>query len=261
MLRNPLNPGAWLTTKAQHSIRREVSLGLMWARIYSRHSVSLAKLYSTVLQNADLGRIDRLRDEMKPLLDREPLGAAKYTDYGYWLPWNAVRVGALSLQKSRRLEILDIGCGPGYFIAAARACGHECYGVDAPFDAMSEVEKRVYGEITTALSCNTFISHLSIERFAPMSVPHRNLDVITAFAICFNRHRQEDEWGLPEWRFFVEDSMSHLGNGGLLHLELNANLERYHSLKFYDSETREFFDSVGTVRGGIVNIHNEKLAE
>jgi len=195
---------------------------------------------------------------MRPSLDLEPAGAAKYADYRYWILSNVTKAGALSLHKSRPLQILDVGCGPGYFIAAARACGHDCRGVDAPPNAMSDVERRVYGEITGALSCDALVSHLSVERFVPMSLPGRSFDMITAFAICFNRHRQKDEWGVPEWRFFVDDCIRNLREGGLLHLELNANPERYRALKFYDSESQAFFRSIGTVRGGVVRIRNSE---
>ena len=52
-------------------------------------------------------------------------------------------------------------------------------------------------------------------------------DLITAFWICFNRHRQPDEWGAAEWRYFVEDAIACLRPGGRLVLDLNENAARY----------------------------------
>jgi SAM-dependent methyltransferase len=195
---------------------------------------------------------------MAPVLDRDPACAAKYADYGFWIPFNVARVGSLSLHSSPPLRILDIGCGPGYFLAAAQACGHQCYGIDAPVNILSEVENRVYSEMLAALACDRYVSPLLIERFVPMSLPYRDLDAITAFWICFNRHRQPDEWGVSEWRFFVDDAVSHLRMGGFLHLELNPHPERYRSLDWYDEEILDFFHSVGTVQRGVVRIVKRK---
>jgi hypothetical protein len=112
-----------------------------------------------------------------------------------------------------------------------------------------------------ALACDRYVSPLLIERFVPVSLPYRDLDAITAFWICFNRHRQVDEWGVSEWRFFVGDAVSHLRMGGFLHLELNSHPERYGSLDWYDEETLDFFHSVGTIRRGVVRIVKGKSQE
>ena len=195
---------------------------------------------------------------MAGALERDPTCAAKYTDYTFWMPFNVARIGGLSLHKTPPLRMLDIGCGPGYFLAAARACGHECYGIDAPPSILSDVEKRVYSELLGALGCDAQVSPLLIERYVAMNLPLRDLDLITAFWICFNRHCQPDEWGVAEWQFFVADALSHLRDGGTLHLELNANPDRYGPRQWYDDETLKFFRSVGTVDGGIVRILNRR---
>jgi SAM-dependent methyltransferase len=233
----------------------------IWARIGRYGSGRLWRLPSRICKNADLARIETLAYEMVSVLEREPTCAAKYTDYAFWIPFNVARVGALSLHTAAPLRILDIGCGPGYFLAAARACGHQCYGIDAPASILSEVENRVYSEMLPALGCDRYVSPLLIERFVPTPLPYCDLDAITAFWICFNRHRQADEWGVSEWRFFVDDAMSYLRIGGFLHLELNSHPERYGSLDFYDEETLGFFRSVGTVQGGAVRIVKGKSQE
>ena len=243
------------------SASRPLQIAKVWARIGQYGSVKLCRLPSQICENADLPRIERLAREMAPVLERDPACAAKYADYGYWIPFNVARIGALSLHTSTALRILDIGCGPGYFLAAAQACGHQCYGIDAPTNILSEVENRVYSETLAALGCDRYVSPVLIERFVPMSLPYRDLDAITAFWICFNRHRQLDEWGVSEWRFFVDDAVSHLRIGGFLHLELNSHPERYGSLDWYDNETLDFFRSVGTIQGGVVRIVKGKSQE
>jgi SAM-dependent methyltransferase len=237
------------------SFNRTLQITRQWARVYQYRSLKLGGLAAQVRANADLKRIQQLGREMAGALEREPTCAAKYTDYTFWIPFNVARIGKLSLHKTPPLRILDIGCGPGYFLAAARACGHECYGIDAPPSILSDVEKRVYSELLGALGCDAQVSPLLIERYLAMNLP-RELDLITAFWICFNRHCQPDEWGVAEWQFFVADALSHLRGGGTLHLELNANPGRYGSRQWYDEETLKFFRSVGTVDGGVVRIVN-----
>ncbi len=238
------------------SLNRTLQITRLWARVYQYRSLKLGGLAARIRANADLKRIQRLGREMASVLEHDPTCAAKYTDYTFWIPFNVARIGGLSLHKAPPLRMLDIGCGPGYFLAAARACGHQCHGIDAPPSILSDVEKRVYSELLAALDCTAQVSPLLIERYVAMDLPLRKLDLITAFWICFNRHCQPDEWGVAEWQFFVTDALSHLRDGGTLHLELNGNPDRYGPRQWYDDETLEFFRSVGTVEGGVVRILN-----
>ncbi len=231
-----------------------VQVARTWGRLWRYHSRALWGLSSRICEKADLQRIESLAREMAPVLQRDPECAAKYADYAFWIPFNVNRVGSLGLHQSRPLRILDIGCGPGYFLAAAAACGHDCYGIDAPATVMTPVEQRTYSELLAALSLRDRVSPLLIERFRPLALAQRDLDLITAFWICFNRHQQPDEWGVAEWQFFVQDAMTYLREGGVLHLELNSNLTRYHSLEWYDQATLEFFRSAGTVDRNLVRI-------
>jgi len=239
---------------SNRSTERKVEIAKIWLRLCRYGSVGLCRLPSRVCEAADLRRIEALRQEMASVVERDPTSAAKYADYDHWVPYNAARVAALGLHHSKPLRILDIGCGPGYFIASTLACGHDCYGIDAPDTILTNVEARVYSEMLGALSIENRVSPLLIERYVPMALPVSDLDLITAYWICFNRHRQPDEWGVAEWRFFVDDAQSHLRPGGVLHLELNENPERYGGLRWFDQETLGYFRSAGTVQGGIVRI-------
>ena len=246
--------------RSRHSPDR-VEIARTWGRLCRYRSLTLCRLASRICENADLERIDNLGKEMAVTREHDPASAAKYTDYSYWIPFNVDRVGRLGLHRSRRLRVLDIGCGPGYFLAAASACGHEVYGIDAPASVLSDVEERVYSVMLKALACDDRVAPLLIERFVPMALPQRDLDLITAFWICFNRHDQADEWGAAEWRFFAQDAMSYLHDGGVLHLELNSNLRRYGALEWYDQETLDFFRSAGTVDRNTVRITKGKPQE
>lgn len=235
-------------------MERKLEILKIWLRLCRYGSAKLCRLPSRVCNSADLRRIEKLAREMAPVVERDPTSAAKYADYDLWIPFNVARIGALSLHRSQPKRILDIGCGPGYFLAGTLLCGHDCYGIDAPETVLTTVEARVYSEMLAALSCDNRVSPLLIERFVPMQLPVGDLDLITAYWICFNRHRQPDEWGTAEWRFFVADALSRLRSGGVLHLELNSNPERYGPLTWYDAKTLEFFQAAGTVAGGTVRI-------
>lgn len=234
-----------------------VERGKVWARLLQYGSPTLAGVPSRVERNADLKRIERLAAEMRETLRTDPTSAAKYSDYRLWIPFNACRIGALSLHKSSPKRILDIGCGPGFFLAAGGVCGHDCYGIDAPPNILTDIERRSYSELLASLGCDQRVAPLLIERYVPMTLQQTGYDLITAFWICFNRHRQADEWGVEEWKFFVDDACRHLRPDGILHLELNANQERYGALEFYDEKTLDFFRSKGTANRGVVRIRKQ----
>jgi SAM-dependent methyltransferase len=220
-----------------------------------RHgSSSLNALVSQVEASADSAAIARLADRVAPVYREDPTSAAKYAKPRHWLLLNTLRAADLGLHNASGLSILDIGCGPGYFLALARALGHDCYGVDAPDSYLTAVERDVYTTLTEAFGCRDFVSPLLIERFQPLPFRAQPFDLITAFWICFNRHRQPDEWGVEEWRFFVEDAMACLRPGGRLVLHLNENAERYGELRFYDAALRDYFCSVGSADNGRVAI-------
>ncbi len=239
---------------SNRSADRKKEIAKIWLRLARYGSVKLCRLPARICDAADLRRIEALAQEMAPVVERDPTSAAKYADYDHWVPFNVARIGALGLHTSRPRRILDIGCGPGYFMASALACGHDCYGIDAPDTVLTKVESRVYSEMLGALAIEKRVSPLLIERYKPMAFPQKDLDLVTAYWICFNRHRQSDEWGATEWRFWVDDALTYLRPSGVLHLELNENPERYGSLMWYDKETLDYFRSAGTVQGGIVRI-------
>jgi SAM-dependent methyltransferase len=217
-------------------------------------SVNLRQAIAKVEALARSNSVAQLRSRVEPIYQREPTSAAKYARPRHWILLNALRVADLGLHTASSLRVLDIGCGPAYFLAIARALGHQCYGVDAPDSVLTPVERDVYTTLVNALQCREVVSPLLIERFKPLPFHEVPFDLITAYWICFNRHRQPDEWGSPEWRFFVEDAMACLRPGGRMMLDLNENSERYGELRFYDASTRDYFRSVGKVDGGRVAI-------
>ena len=234
------------------AVSRQLLIYRLGSRVKRHRSQKLAGVPALIEASMDPNRMQALRHDVGAEFDRNPTSAAKYAMPREWLLLNTLRAGDLGLHTSSGWRILDIGCGPAYFLAAARALGHHTEGVDAPPSYMTPVERRVYGELIKVLRLGESVSPLLIERFVPLPFAEERYDLITAFWICFNRHRQPDEWGVDEWRFFVEDATRRLRPGGRLFLELNENPERYGGLRFYDAATRDYFRSVGTVNEGCV---------
>jgi SAM-dependent methyltransferase len=225
-------------------------------RVRRYRSRTLDKLFASVEQSVDVERIRRLRREMRTAYRADVISAAKYADHPLWLWQNIGRAAGLGLHDTPALRILDLGCGPGYFMAVARALGHECDGVDLPEWCFTPLQRRVYSEMLEALKCRSYVSSFAINRYEKVPLSSERYDLITAFQVCFNRHKQPDEWSVGEWRFFVEDALRRLRPGGRLYLVLNENPERHGKLRWYDAPTLAYFQSVGVVTGKALTIPN-----
>ena len=160
---------------------RRVASYKLARRLRQYGSSKLNHVLSTIEESADVSRIRRLWQEVKPAFRKDPSSAAKYANRHQWLLLNIYRAAQLGLHVSPALHILDIGCGPGYFMAVARALGHQCEGVDAPEDYLTGIERRVYSELLEALHCRAYASPLLIERFVPLPFGEKRYDLITAF--------------------------------------------------------------------------------
>lgn len=233
-------------------LTQQIATAKLALKVRQRASPRLNEAVAKVRESAESAAVGRLRQHMAPIYRKAPASAAKYANPRHWLLLNALRVADLGLDAVSGLRILDIGCGPGYFVAMTRALGHQCHGVDAPDECFNAVEREVYATLTEALHCRDAVSPLLIERFKPLPFRDRPFDLITAFWVCFNRHRQPDEWGSEEWRFFVQDAMANLCPGGRIVLDLNEHFERYGALRFYDAATMDYFRSMGSVDQGRV---------
>ena len=101
----------------------------------------------------------------------------------------------MELDLSRPKRVFDLGCGTGYFLHICRLLGHEILGLDVD-------ELPMFEEITRLLGVPRVISR--IQCFTPLPDLRQRFDVVTAFLICFNQHKQHEVWGVPEWDFFLD---------------------------------------------------------
>ena len=171
---------------------------------------------------------DRLRD-----IQRRHAGStnryAKYADVEHWLKINLPRVEELKLDRSAPKQILDLGCGAGFFLFLVKQCGHSDVGLDVGDYPLSNELIELFG-----------VERLTwrIRAFEPLPDFGRQFDLITAFSAAFNRNQDETRgWNADEWQFFLNDLDRHLKSGGQILLEINSGKDK----PYYPLEVREFF--------------------
>ena len=155
----------------------------------------------------------------------------KYLDLERWIGINIRRIRKIEIDLMRPKRILDLGCGTGYFLYIAQLLGHEGLGLDLD-------ELPMFGDLTRLLGVRRVI--WEIKAFDPLP-DFGKFDLITAFLICFNRHKQANVWGVPEWGFFLDDLSKHLTPRGRVWLELNQEYDG----TFYTPELKRFFQKRG----------------
>ena len=179
---------------------------------------------------AMMARIDN--DRLREIQQRH-LGSsaryAKYADIEHWLAINLPRVQELKLDRSTSKQILDLGCGAGFFLFLAKQSGHSCVGVDVGDYSLSNELIELFG-----------IDRLTwrIRAFEPLPDFGRQFDLITAFSAAFNRNADETRgWTADEWEFFLSDISRHLKPRGEILLEINSGKDG----RYFLPEIRDFF--------------------
>jgi SAM-dependent methyltransferase len=155
----------------------------------------------------------------------------KFLDLERWIDINIRRIREIELDVARRKRVLDLGCGAGYFLYIAQLLGHEGVGLDLD-------QLPMFRDITRLLGVPRVIRR--IRAFDPLPDLGK-FDLVTAFLICFNNHKQPELWGVPEWQFFLDDLAKHLTPRGRVWLELNQEYDG----TFYTPELKEFFRTRG----------------
>ncbi len=156
----------------------------------------------------------------------------KYLDLDRWISINIRRIREIELDLARRKHILDLGCGAGYFLYIAQLLGHSGIGLDVDFVPM-------FSDVTRLLGVRRVIQR--IRAFDPLPELGAKFDLVTAFMICFNNHKQANLWGVAEWEFFLDDLARHLTPRGRVWLELNCEYDG----TFYTPELKALFQRRG----------------
>jgi cyclopropane fatty-acyl-phospholipid synthase-like methyltransferase len=126
-------------------------------------------------------------------------------------------------------QILDLGCGAGFFLFLAKQSDHKCLGLDVGDFPLSNELIELFG-----LERVTW----KIRAFQPLPDFGRKFDLITGFSAAFNRSEGESRgWNPEEWKFFLDDLDRHLKPDGKILLEINSGKDK----RYFPVEVRDFF--------------------
>ena len=177
-------------------------------------------MFDTLRARQLLDKIDgnRLRDIQNRYASSTSV-YAKYADAERWLKCNLPRIRRLRLDRSSPRQILDLGCGAGFFLFIAKQLGHAGLGVDVGHHEV----------------CNELLDLFGVERqiwliqaLEPLPDFGRKFDLITAFSTAF--HRSSDKsvaWGTDEWNFFLDDLFNRqLKAGGGILFDINSGKDK-----------------------------------
>lgn len=198
-----------------------------WRRFERKlHPIPLRPL----LENLDQERIREIRARYKD----SPVQVSKYADVEAWMKTNIERVQDLHINRLPPQDILDLGCGGGFFVYICQQLGHRALGLD--MEGFS-----LYPELIQLFGVERRIHE--IKAFKPLPDLGRKFDWITAFSTGFNRHEDKTLWTPNEWDFFLDDVKQHLAPGGKVFIGLNPGQGGW----YYTDELRDFFISRGAL--------------
>ncbi|HET9417885.1 MAG TPA: class I SAM-dependent methyltransferase [Chthoniobacterales bacterium] len=173
-----------------------------------------------ILARIDGEQLARLRERYPARANARQINA--YENAAYWIGVNVRRVQDLWLDRTPPLRILDLGCGPGYFLYISQLFGHSGIGLDTPDEPLFE-------GLTQLLNIQRLIAR--IERQVPLPDLGEEFDLITAHRVCFHRisrvsEHEWREWSPADWKFFIDDVRARfLKPHGRMFLELNPRYD------------------------------------
>jgi SAM-dependent methyltransferase len=188
-------------------------------RLFQRDSIE------PFLEKIDSERLREIQQRYANSSDRY----AKYADVAHWLEINLPRVRELQLDRSPPKQILDLGCGGGFFLFLAKQFGHHVVGVDVDLYTLSNELIDLFGVER--------VTH-RIRACEPLPEFGRKFDLITAFSSAFGRNEDESRgWTVDEWKFFLDDVDRHRAPRGEVLLEINSGKDK----RYYPAAIRDFF--------------------
>ncbi len=170
----------------------------------------------------------------------------KYLNYRFWLKESLIRFYKLGLHCDKKKTILDIGTGTGYFPFICNEFSHQGFCLDVP-------DNELYDQITDSLGLIKFKKYINSFEYLQLNTNER-FDLITAYMICFNNHKEENLWSYEEWEFFISDLQNnYLKKDGKILLNFN---EEYPGI-YFSNELLGYFKGMNyAVDGNNILIEN-----
>ncbi|MEP7014855.1 MAG: methyltransferase domain-containing protein [Verrucomicrobiota bacterium] len=190
-----------------------------------------------ILGSIDKDELARLREKYPHRRDARKINA--YENADYWVGVNVKRVQDLWLDRTPPVRILDLGCGPGYFLYVCRLFGHDGLGLD-------QDEEPLFRGMTEFFNVHRIISR--IDPGVPLPDLVEKFDLVTAHRVCFHRINRGsngvwNEWKPSDWKFFINDIRTRfLKPGGRLLLDF---ISRPDGSSFFTPELRACFVGEG----------------
>jgi SAM-dependent methyltransferase len=222
-----------LSRKFQKLFSRDAAESLVERACRWSHPVSSRRILATI----DRAELERLREHYPFRPNARKINA--YEDAAYWIGVNVKRAQDLWLDRSPPLDILDLGCGAGYFLYLCRLFGHNGLGFDTD-------EEPFFRGTTEFFNVRRVIGRIEPQK--PLPDLGKKFDLVTGHRVCFHRiargeNREWLEWAPADWQFFIRDVRTRfLKPGGRLLLEFNP---RPNGSSFFTPELRAFFESQG----------------
>jgi SAM-dependent methyltransferase len=171
---------------------------------------------------------DRLREIQRRYANSQQR-YTKYAEVERWLKINLGRARDLRLDSEPRKQILDLGCGAGFFLFVAKQFSHVGLGLDVDDFPVSNELIDLFG-----------VERLTWRIRAFQSLPDfgRKFDLITGFSTAFNRSEDESRgWTAEEWNFFLDDLDRYLKPGSEIFFEINSGKDK----RYFPEEVRDLF--------------------
>jgi len=196
-----------------------------------------------------LAQIDR--SELKRILDTYTQGDRstwkKYLDPVKWLTRSVQQARKLGLVLSPPRDVLDLGCGAGYFLFVLKQIGARVLGLDLDHDPIFNDMVRLFAieRVGCAITRGVRLPDFGGRKF----------DLITAWMICFNNHDNDEKiWVAKDWNFLLDDLADRLTPDGRIVLSLNPQRDG----KFYSREIGKLFAKRSDLMDGRVVIFSKR---